>query len=277
MKEIKEFLDKLDLSDIRLLLAGIILFVLPLFYLFFVAGIGDNRAPTKSYTQSVSRQSAFNLTAPRSKQIRGKKVTKKSNFSLSPRSEQIEAELDRSWARIQKIPRRNNYPANLPKDTRLMLEAEDNETLSLGNSLLDGCDFSEAEKAFRLAISNAGSNEFIELHAYGGLMEVYQLTGDIVKFRQAFGNFVKVAQQLKRVYGPLSDNIARAQQMFEQLAKADPAKIREHLTRHNLANKNKVDYDEFMKSLQNTREWFPNNLPEPEPALPDYLRRGYGG
>jgi hypothetical protein len=99
----------------------------------------------------------------------------------------------------------------------------------------------------------------------------------MVKFRQAFANYVKTAQQLKHVYGPLADNIARAQQMFEQLAQADPAKIREHLTRYNLTNQENISYDDFMKSIKETREWFPTNLEEPEPKLPDYLRRGYGG
>jgi hypothetical protein len=65
--------------------------------------------------------------------------------------------------------------------------------------------------------------------------------------------------------------------MFEQLAKADPAKVREHLTRHNLANKTNVTYDEFIQSMDHTREWFPTTLEEPDPKLPDYLRSGYGG
>lgn len=158
-----------------------------------------------------------------------------------------------------------------------MIEAEDHEALIEGNSLLDSGDYAAAEAAFEKAAKNSGGNEFVELHAWGGLMEVYQMTDNMVKFRQAFANYVKTAQQLKHVYGPLADNIARAQQMFEQLAQADPAKIREHLTRYNLTNQENISYDDFMKSIKETREWFPTNLEEPEPKLPDYLRRGYGG
>jgi tetratricopeptide (TPR) repeat protein len=276
MKEFKEFLSKLDLSDVRLLLIGIVLFVIPMFYLFFVVGIRDKTAVQRSYTQSPSRQSAFNLTSSRSKKAAAAN-SKNRSIGVSPRVDVIEDELNRTWANIQKVPRRYNYPANLPRDTKLMLEAEDSEILSEANSLLDGCDYEGAEKAYLEAIKNSGSNEFLELYALGGLMEVYQMTGNIIKFREAFGKYVNVAQQLKHVYGPLADNIARAQQMFEQLAKADPAKVREHLTRHNLANKTNVTYDEFIQSMDHTREWFPTTLEEPDPKLPDYLRSGYGG
>jgi hypothetical protein len=86
-----------------------------------------------------------------------------------------------------------------------------------------------------------------------------------------------MAQQLRHVYGPLADNIARAQQMFEQLAKADPIKVREYLVKYNLSNQTNISYEQLIKSLEDTREWYPTDLQEPEPKLPDYLRPGYGG
>lgn len=278
MKELKEFLKSLDLSDIRLLMLGCVFLIIPLAYFFFLSKSDEVIKQNRKYSLSnVSRQSAFNLTSNKKSSSAAARVKKPSGFSEGQRAEKIEAELGSAWTKIQKIPKKHNYPANLPPDTKLMLDAEEDEILVEGNILLDSGDFFAAEKVFLKAVKNAGSNEFRELYAYGGLMEVYQMTGNVVKFREAFGNYARVAQKLKRVYGPLADNIARAHQMFEQLAQADPAKIREHLARHNLKNGTKVTYDQFSASMKHTQEWFPGNLPEPEPKLPSYLNRGYDG
>lgn len=275
-KEIKVFLSEVDLSDSRLILIGLILLLLPLFYLYWISAKGQEAQRTRRYSTSISRQSAFNLTPGKRPLLTAQKA-KKSSFSISPRVDKIESELDKAWSRIQSVPRARRIPADVPPETRMMIEAEDSEILSEGNQMLDAGDFAAAEKVFIKATKSSPNNPFVELYAWGGLMEAYQMTGNIVKFREAFGNYARIAQQLKHVYGPLADNIARAQQMFEQLAQADPAKIREYLVKYNLTNKTNITYDQLIKSLEETREWFPENLEEPEPKLPDYLRSGYGG
>ncbi|MFZ5952406.1 MAG: tetratricopeptide repeat protein [Candidatus Rifleibacteriota bacterium] len=275
-KEIKEFFSELDLSDFRLMFVGLLLLLLPLAYLYWVTGSSQNQQQQRRYATNVSRQSAFNLT-PGKNSLLSSPEAKKQSFSVSPRVEKIDSELDRAWAKIQSTPRARNIPSDVPPETRQMIEAEDHEILTEGNTLLDSGDFAAAETAFEKAIKSSGGNPFVELYAWGGLMEAYEKTGNVIKFREAFSNYVKKAQELKHVYGPMADNIARAQQMFEQLAQADPAKIREHLLKHNLANQTNFTYDQLIKSLEETREWFPSNLEEPEPKLPDYLRRGYGG
>lgn len=275
-KEFKEFFAEVDLSDSRLILFGLILLLIPLMYLYWLSSPSQSTKPGGRYSTSLSRQSAFNLT-PGKKPLLSTPQARKSTFSISPRSEKIDSELDKAWAKIQAAPRIRHIPSDVPPETRMMIEAEDNEILSEGNQALDSGDFAAAEKVFTKAVKSAPGNPFVELYAWGGLMEAYQMTGNIVKFREAFGNYVRMAQQLKHVYGPLADNIARAQQMFEQLAQADPAKIREYLLKYNLTNKSNITYDQLIKSLEDTREWFPQNLEEPEPKLPDYLRPGYGG
>jgi hypothetical protein len=275
-KEIKEFFNEVDLSDARLMMVGLILLLLPLIYLYWLSSGPQTSKRTRSYSTNVSRQSAFNLT-PSKKPLLTSPGTRKSSFSVSPRSDKIDAELDKAWAKIQALPRARRIPSDVPPETRMMIEAEDNEILSEGNQMLDSGNFAEAEKVFITAVKNAQGNQFVELYAWGGLMEAYQMTGNIVKFREAFSNYVRMAQQLRHVYGPLADNIARAQQMFEQLAKADPIKVREYLVKYNLSNQTNISYEQLIKSLEDTREWYPTDLQEPEPKLPDYLRPGYGG
>ncbi|GAB4279524.1 MAG: hypothetical protein Kow0029_23490 [Candidatus Rifleibacteriota bacterium] len=274
MKEFRDFYGNLDLSDIRLLLTGLILLLIPLAYFFFVGKIETDPGQTRQYSvNTTSRQSAFNLTPTRSVSGMKSQTRKKSAFTVSPRTEQIDEELDRAWARIQKIPKIHHYPADMPADTKMLIAAEDDETIITARSLLDAGDYNAAEELFKTAIKDAGSNDFKALYAYGGLMEIYQLRGEVIKFREAFSKYARYAQNLKHVYGPLADNIARAQQMFEQLAQVDPVKIREHITRYNLANGTHYTYEEVMKALNDAQAWFPRDLEEPEPKMPDYLHR----
>lgn len=273
---IKENLEKVDLSDTRLLVAGLILFLIPILWLLFFSGVREEQVKaTRLSFSDPGKQSAFNLTttskSPSSTAARASAAT------VQPKTEKLEEELDRAWSRIQAVPRKLNIPADVPVETRLMIEAEEDEMLCEGNALLDQSDLQAAEKAFIAAIGSADANTFKELYAYGGLMEVYQLSGNVAKFREAFANYVRCAQKLKDVYGPLADNVARAYEMFEQMGKIDSGKLREYLTRSNLSNGTSVSYEDFMKGINKTKEWFPANLESPEPRMPTLLQPNSDG
>lgn len=272
---IKDFFDSIDLSDARLIVVGCILILLPLFYLYYFTGLAEEPAATRRIAiTDMGNQSAFNLTSTvKSSSQTGKSISQQ----LTPRTEQVESELDSAWQKIQSVPKVYSLPSDIPVDTRLMIEAEDDPDLCEGNSLLDRCEFTAAEKAYKAVIGNAGSNNFKELHAWGGLMEIYQLQGDPVKFREAFANYAKTAQKLKHVYGPLADDVARAYQMFDQLAHVDSGKLREYLTRANLNGGTQVSPDEFLKSINHTKEWFPANLPAPQGTMPEMMQPNSGG
>lgn len=274
-RRLKELIDSLDLSDVRLIIVGCILILLPLFYLFMFTGI--NEEPTASRRIAITdmgNQSAFNLTST-SKPSSG--AGSAGVPVIAPKTEKVESELDRAWQKMQSVPKSYQLPADIPVETRQMIEAEDDPEVCEGNSLLDRCEFAAAEKIYKSAISNAGSNHFKELFAWGGLMEVYQLEGNQTKFREAFANYAKTAQKLQHVYGPLADNVARAYQMFEQLSHVDSGKLREYLTRSSLESGVKVSYEEFMKGINQTKEWFPSNLPTPPGTIPEMMQPGSGG
>ncbi|HPT48561.1 MAG TPA: hypothetical protein PLM07_21965, partial [Candidatus Rifleibacterium sp.] len=255
---------------------GVLLLLLPLLYLMFYVGAPDQAvAPSRLAITDIGKQSAFSLTSmggPGGRAGSSRVVPK-----VAPTVEQVDNELDSVWQKIQSVPRIRTFPSDTPIETRQMVEAEDDPDLCEGNSLLDRCEFADAEKHYIEAIGNAGSNYFKELYAWGGLMEVYQLQGDVARFREAFGNFAKAAQKLKHVYGPLADNVARAYQMFEQVKNIDSGKLREYLTRVNLERGSNVSYDEFIKSMNNTKQWFPANLPEPPGTMPEMMQPGSGG
>ena len=274
-EKFKDFLESLDLSDIKLIVLGCVLLVLPLLYLFWFSGMHEDTSPARRISiTDMGRQSAFNLTSTAKTTS---SAPSKTSLAVAPRSEQLESELDKAWQKIQAAPKLRSIPSDVPLETRQMIEAEDDPYLSEGNSLLDRCDFAAAEKSFLAAIDSAGSNHFKELYAWGGLMEIHQLNGDKAKFREAFANYAKTAQKLQHVYGPLADNVARAYQMFEQLSKIDSGKVREYLTRENLMSGNNISFEDFMKSVNQTREWFPSDLPAPAVSMPPMMQHGSGG
>lgn len=274
--DLKKSFEGIDFSDVRLLIVGCLFLLLPLFYLYFFTGPTDDSQPAKRIAiTDMGKQSAFNLTSlsktPSQRGAAG------AGPKLAPKAEQVEAELDRAWQRIQAVPKVYSLPADVPVETRQMIEAEDDPDICEANSLLDRSDFAAAEKHYQAVISNPGSNNFKELFAWGGLMEIYQLQGNPAKFREAFANYAKTAQKLQHVYGPLADNVARAYQMFEQMQNIDSGKLREYLTRANLEQGTKVSYDEFMKSINHTKEWFPANLADPPGTMPEMMQPGGGG
>ncbi len=274
--DLKKNLEGIDLSDFRLMIAGVLLLLLPLFYLVFFAGrIDESQTTSRIAITEMGKQSAFNLTSI--SKTPGAAGARTAIPAITPKSEQVESELDRAWQKIQAAPRVIMLPPDIPVETRQMVEAEDDPDICEANSLLDRCEFATAEKHYREAISDAGSNHFKELFAWGGLMEIYQLQGERNKFREAFANYAKTAQKLQHVYGPLADNVARAFQMFEQIEKIDSGKLREYLTRANLEAGTKVSYEEFINSIKSTKEWFPAGLPEPPGTIPEMMQPGSGG
>lgn len=267
-RRVKNALKGLDLSDIRLLILGCFLLLSPLIYFVLFSGVRDKTLSKKGYTPpGIGRQSAFDLTAKTS--VGHSAAPRRGGGStLSPRAEKIDNELEAAWRKIQATQRNYTFPPDTPPETRLMIEAEEDETMVEANVMLDNGNLAEAEKLFNKVISESKNNTFKELHAWGGLMEVYQLQGDKAKFRAAFAQFALNAQKLKHIYGPLADDISRAYQLFDQIAHVDSGKLREFLTKANLAQGTKVNFDEFMKSINDTKEWFPGDISKPEPAMP---------
>ena len=272
--DLKKNLEGIDLSDFRLMIAGVLLLLLPLFYLVFFAGrIDETQTTTRIAITEMGKQSAFNLTSI--SKTPGAAGSRGAIPAITPKVEQVESELDRAWQKIQATPRVITLPPDIPVETRQMVEAEDDPDICEANSCSTDASL-PLPKSIIEAISDAGRIT-LKNFCLGGLMEIYQLQGDRNKFREAFANYAKTAQKLQHVYGPLADNVARAYQMFEQIEKIDSGKLREYLTRANLEAGTKTSYEEFINSIKATKEWFPGNLPDPPATIPEMMQPGNGG
>ncbi|EKD82822.1 MAG: hypothetical protein ACD_39C01069G0002 [uncultured bacterium] len=268
--------EKIDFSDTRFMLIGIILLLIPILYLFFFMKVTEKQTVTTRINfADPGKQSAFSITST-SRAIAAERA-KAVAPAVNPQETTIEAELDRAWSKAQALPRRVNLPPDFPKDARQMLEVEDDPMIAEANALFDQGDLGAAEKAYSAVLNSAAENHFKELHAWGGLMEVYLLTGNKDKFREAFKNYALTAQKLYKVYGPLADDVSRAYEMFEQLSRIDPGKLREQLTKANLTLGTSVSFEEFMTGFKQTQEWYPKDMPAAEPVSPYSMQRGGGG
>lgn len=215
-------------------------------------------ASSSSYSSSSSGSSP---SYSRSSDYSGKGTdTRSSGLGVKPNVTKIEEQLENVMKRIQSVPRERKYPAGASPELRDLINAEHDETFLDAVSSMDRSDRKTAEKQFMDLIKNAAGNKFKELYGWGGLMEIYQLEEDKEKFRQAFSEYVKKAQELKQFYGPLADSVASAYTMFNQLEKIDPGLLKQALTKHNLSNKTNLKYEDIMGAFKETKSWYPTDI-----------------
>ncbi|NCB47152.1 hypothetical protein EOM81_09065, partial [bacterium] len=202
-------------------------------------------ASSSSYSSSSSSGSSPSYS--RSADYSGKGTdTRSSGLGVKPNVTKIEEQLENVMKRIQSVPRERKYPVGASPELRDLINAEHDETFLDAVSSMDRSDRKTAEKQFMELIKNAAGNKFKELYGWGGLMEIYQLEEYKEKFRHAFSEYVKKAQELKQFYGPLADSVASAYTMFDQLEKIDPGLLKQALTKHNLSNKTNLKYEDIM-------------------------------
>ncbi|RCK79037.1 MAG: hypothetical protein OZSIB_0379 [Candidatus Ozemobacter sibiricus] len=270
-----EPVDRIDLSDIRWFVIGCVLLLLPLLTL--IIRHERDRQEAEFSTQAIeSRSSAFDLLPTRPAPTEPGRRPGAAPTPASPiegRQDVIAAELDKAWSVIRATPPKRQFPPEMaPEAVQMSLAAED-PALIEGNANLDAGDLTAAEAHFRQALDHAADNPFLALEAYGGLMETYKRQQRLDEFIKAFKAYALAAQRLKHVYGPFADNIARASDMLEQLARVDPGRLREELVKGNLALGTKVDLDQFLQAIEKTRQLFPTDLPLGE-AGPSRTRGG---
>ncbi|HOY66224.1 MAG TPA: hypothetical protein PLP29_04995 [Candidatus Ozemobacteraceae bacterium] len=264
------YYDRIDLSDVRWFFIGCILLLVPILYLFFSTVQTPDEQEFSSHAIE-SRTSAFDILPSRSTSSSAGTgpVIGGVMAHIEQKQSGVEKDLDRAWAAIQSAPRDRRYPQEMAPEAIQMSEVAENPELIEGNASLDQGNLSEAERFYKSALSQAQDNAFLEVEALGGLMEVYKRQGNVAEFVKAFRNYALAAQKLRNVYGPVADNVARAAEMFAQLAKVDPGRLREELVKGNLAMGTNVDVSTFMKAVEEARKLYPADLPDSESVYPN--------
>lgn len=201
-KTLQETLKKLDLSDIRILLFGIVLLLLPLFFLFARLGVAEKSDFTRYSMETLAnRKAVFNFglpgaagpsgaggqaTALRDPTLGAVRTTGK---GASQVTQQVKDELGEAMRLITRTKKKNTAFAHLPDVQRDFLTAEVDPTLCAGNGALERGDLGEAERLFLQAVEESDKNPFLRAFALGGLCELYSRLQDPKKLEAAFKQY----------------------------------------------------------------------------------------
>ena len=233
-KDLRKLLKKIDMSDIRLLVIGVALLIVPAVFLFFFSGGSAKKISQEKMKTMVARKNVFNFgsssgsgasSAPSSGKTSGS-----SWFSSTSPEKRVEQELEDAFKLVKRSQRSDRFPPGSTEEQRDAYKAEHNSLLLEGRG--ERGNFAEAEAMFLKAFEEANGNTFQQVYAMGALCELYELTQDRKKLEAAFKQFMELVGKLPPDYGggDLAASVRNAYMALKQLQdSADPAKVAQGL------------------------------------------------
>ncbi|MFZ2960021.1 MAG: hypothetical protein WA705_24330 [Candidatus Ozemobacteraceae bacterium] len=241
---------QIDFGDIRILLVGLILLIIPVVFLAFVATHDTPGGFSRSSAQErlMIRKSVFNFAPPPSSSSSGGGgssgntpaggVSGNSGGGIYGRSlsEAISRELETAMKVLERSPEPEiDIPGMLPEQ-KMAMKADMNRDYRMGCAMIEKGDYGEAEKSFLAAIETAGDNQFLQTYALGGLVEIYsrmgrkkELDGAMSKFAEAVsklpgglgGDLPLIMRQTAKLFALMKDQVDSSK-LAEQASKIPP-------------------------------------------------------
>ncbi|PKL41544.1 MAG: hypothetical protein CVV41_18310 [Candidatus Riflebacteria bacterium HGW-Riflebacteria-1] len=195
-KDSKSLLKKIDLGDMKILIIGVILLIIPvLFLLFSLSRTGKKDVATSARDRLGMSKAAFSFQRTASQHPAGKTGT-----SAKPSAKQLSPE--KEWAqaaeRISKAPA--YIPpqiAALPPSERKYFEAEKHTGIRNANVLISQGRLDEARAICDEILRTENENEFLRFMASGNLCTIYDEKGDIAALRKEFLRYLDLLESLK--------------------------------------------------------------------------------
>ncbi len=264
-KKLTDQIKKIDLSDLKVLAAGVILLIIPIIVLMVMSGSNKGRKmSTERMKTMVNRKRIFNFQQPAQKG--GKAVSgsagKKGGtgwFADTP-EKKVQIELEEAFRMVQRSRRSERFPPGTTQNQKQAYRAETNPLICNGNGAMEQGDLHAAEKFFDQAFDEAGDNIFQKVHALGGLCEVYTRMGDKQKAEQAFELFMDAVAKLPPEMGGgnLREAVRNAYMALKSLKdSADPGKVAQQLDKEKLMPKSGLSQSEVSRGLAKTLVAFP--------------------
>lgn len=269
-KKLIDQIKKVDLSDFKVLVIGVILLIIPIFVLMKVSNMGKkSRMSTERVKTMVNRKQIFNF--PQSEKNASGKAASGSNrkagtgwFADTP-EKKVQIELEDALKLIQRTRRAENFPSGMTSDQKNSYRAENNPYITSGNGELENGRLKEAEKLFEMAFAEAGDNIFQKVHAMSGLCEVYTRMNDPKKLEQAFNQFMDLVALLPPEFGggDLRTSVKNAYLHLKKLKdQADPGKVAEALGRSSVMKNTQMDASQVHRGLSKALVAFPVKFDE---------------
>ncbi|MBF0499697.1 MAG: hypothetical protein HQM09_06170 [Candidatus Riflebacteria bacterium] len=202
-------LKQIDLSDIRILIVGLVLLVIPVAFLAIVATRdvpgGFSRASVQD--RLTVRKSVFNFAPPAATSGSGAPGSSKSGSSGGGSvvtgaisgvalSESISRELEVAMKNLENSPEPEIDIPGMQPDQKMALKADMNRNYRKGCAFLEQGDLAAGEKAFLSALNEAGENMFLQAYALAGLVEIFSRSGRKKEMDDTMGRFADAVAKL---------------------------------------------------------------------------------
>ncbi len=221
LDDIKQKIEEVDFSDIRLLVVGIFLVLLPLLILLFYSEKAKNSESRtlknlQQYSISKNRKGfSFTSNTPTTAGI----------FSKTPKffsSKKSENEWEKAIKRTQED---NQLPAKirmLPKDKRDFWEANMDPQIRMANYEMENGKFDHAMKLCEEILDRDSNNYLLKFQASGNLCKMYKLLGNEKAYEKEFQRYLSFLEKIKYPgfsAGPLTAGMKGMQKLVSSLPK----------------------------------------------------------
>lgn len=242
-KDPKDFFKKVDMSDIKVLAVGMILLVIPVFFLFLMTQSTSKKQVSHERMKTmVDRKNLFNYNTASQKagesSLRPKSSQKSSWLTVTDSPERvIQQELEQAMSAVSRSKPAEYFPPGTSELQKKAYRGEHNPLVIEGNAYLDAGNFAMAEKVFLEAFDDGVDNIFQQVHAMGALMEIYDKLGDDEKHKAAFEKFMELLAKLPPEYGGgnLRQSVSATYSMLKNvMTHADAGKVAQHASKDSL-------------------------------------------
>ena len=264
-KQLSDYIKKVDFSDIRVLIAGLVLLLVPVFFILYLSSGSEKGELSRQKIKSMARRkNIFNYSKKKlaKKKSLGKKSGDKGSswFSSESPEKKAQRELEQAFKTVQRSRRSVSFPPGTTNTQRQAYNAEMNPFICRGNGALENGKLSEAEQMFERALDESRDNIFQKVYALGGLMAVYKAKKDQKSYEKAFEQYMLWVGKLPPDYGggDLKSAVKNAYLALKHLQEsADPAKVSQAIAKMKKPGEKILPQSEMKKGLSNVLERFP--------------------
>lgn len=194
-KDFRSLIKKVDLSDIKVLVIGVVLLIIPIIVILLNFGSpGKKELSTSARDRLGMHKSAFSFQRTASQHPAGKGGAAAPAVKIIPPEKQWAEAFERiSTARAYMPPQ----VAALPKSERKFFEAEMNTEIRTANALISQGRYDEARTICDNILKTETENEYLRFMASGNLCDIYDSTGDVAALRKEFLRYLDLLESLK--------------------------------------------------------------------------------
>ncbi len=234
----KQLLKKIDMSDVRVLVIGVVLLIVPVAILFYFSSGGSSKKMSQEKMKTmVVRKNVFNFGSSQAGSSSGSSASNARGrgsgwFSSSSPEKQVVNELEEAFKLVKRSKASERFPPGTTEEQKDAYRAEHHPTLVEGRGEMEKGNYLLAESLLLKAFEESAGNTFQQVYTMGALCELYELTQDQKKLEAAFKQFMDLVAKLPPDYGggDLAASVRNAYMALKQLQDgADPAKVAQGL------------------------------------------------